>query len=272
MKKLLVLIFTVCIINSCSESGSSNDEGLYEAPRVRSYTTYISQNSVTLNGFIDFSNIFFQESDTYKVGFIFRTGDENDSSNDQVIELEGDVEYYNGTYAFNYGMDSLEPNTTYYYTAHSKNGSSEKEDWKSFTTSAIPCAFQQDNYYSLSSVSSGAWQNAYVEITDPQCCDDGNVGFRFGNWPNIIEIKFNELNNGYPNTGQYFGVDYEFDITYIERELVKSTNQVLIGESISTPESELFVNNDGERITLTFCNTVFRSGNTLNGKVSVLIP
>ena len=79
------------------------------------------------------------------------------------------------------------------------------------------------------------------------------------------------MNNGYPKTEQYFGVNYEFDISYIQRELVKSSNKVLM-EYDSTPETELFINNDGERITLIFCNTILRDGNTLNGKVSVKIP
>jgi hypothetical protein len=62
-----------------------------------------------------------------------------------------------------------------------------------------------------------------------------------------------------------------FDITYIERELTKSTNQVLIG-SQSTPETSLFVENDGNTFTLLFCDTVLRDGTVLNGKISVEIP
>lgn len=80
------------------------------------------------------------------------------------------------------------------------------------------------------------------------------------------------MNDGYPKTGQYFGVNYKFDASYIQRELVKSTNQVLIESTHSTPETELFVNNDGERITLIFCNTLLRDGRTLDGKVSIKIP
>lgn len=272
MKKLLAFLIIIFVINSCSESDSPIDEEsqeiqIYDAPAVRSYVTFISQNSVTLNGFINHSNIYFPESDAFKVGFTFRAGNENDSSNDQVIELEGNVDYYTGLYIFNHTINGLEPSTTYYYTANTKNGSSEKDDWESFTTSDIPCSYTRDNYYSIS----GDWKTANVEISDPQCCDDGNVGFKFGNWPNIYEINFNELESRYPNTGQYFGVNYEFDISHIQRELVKSTNQVLIG-SRSTPETELFVENDGETITLIFCNTVLRDGTILNGKVSVEIP
>jgi hypothetical protein len=281
MKKFIALLFVLLAFNSCGESDASSDDmvsedddknddktEIYEAPRVLSYVTYISQQSVTLNGFIDYSNIFFQESDAYNVGFIFRSGDENDSSNDQVITLEGEVPYFNGTYNFDHNIDGLEPNTTYYYSAFTKNGSSEKDNWKSFTTSEIPCDHVQDNYYSVS----GEWRNATVEITDPLCCSDGNVGFRFGRWPDIYEINFNEQDNGYPKTGQYFGVDYEFDITNIQRELVRSTNQVLMPETDSTPETELFVNNDGKTITIIFCNTTLRNGDVLNGKVSVEIP
>ncbi|AXP82925.1 hypothetical protein CJ739_3866 [Mariniflexile rhizosphaerae] len=269
MNKLLAFLAIVCIMTSCSEKETETEtgKGIYEAPYVTSYTTYISENSVRLNGFIDLSNRAFLSADTYKVGFIFRAGDENDSSNDQVIELEGKVDYYTGTYVFSHDIDSLEPNTTYYYTAYTINGSDGKDNWISFTTSAIPCAFEKDNYYSFA----GTWKSANVEITDPNCCSDGNVGFRFGTWPDIFEIRFNELNNGYPKTGQYFGVNYEFDISNIQRELVKSSNQALM-EYYSTPETELFVNNDGERLTLIFCNTILRDGNTLNGKVSVKIP
>lgn len=268
MKKLLTFLFVISLINSCSDSSSSDEDSqIYDAPNVRSYVTYTSQSSVTLNGFIDHSNIVFPEPDTFKTSFIFRAGDENDATNDQLFELEGEVDYYNGTYKFNHPINNLDPNTTYYYTARTKNGSSEEVDWESFTTSAISCTYTQNNYYSMD----GTWQSANVQIDDPLCCDEGNVRFRFGNWPNIFEINFNELEGGYPNTGQYFGVDYNFDITYLNRELVKSTNQVLIG-SKSTPETSLFVENDGTTITLIFCNTILRNGTVLNGKVSASIP
>jgi len=253
-------------MSSCSND--DQDEGvLYDAPYVRSYTTYTSQNSVRLNGFIDQSNIVFREVDTYKVGFILRAGDQNDSTNDQIIELTDNVEYYTGTYNFSHNIDSLEPNTTYYYTAYTKNGASKEYNWNSFTTSAIACTYSQDNYYSIA----GIWNSANVEINDPNCCDEGNIEFQFGGWPNIIRVHFNELNNGYPKTGQYFGVEGGFDISNIEKELVKSSNQVWI-EYYSTSETELFVDNDGVTITLIFCNTTFNNGDILNGKVSVDIP
>lgn len=266
MKKTLVFLFILCLISSCSDDDSQEVQ-IYDTPIVRSYVTYISQNSVTLNGFIDHSNRAFLDSDTFKVGFIFRVGNENDSSNDQIIELDEDVDYYTGTYKFNHIVDALVPNTTYYYTAFTKNGSSEDYDWESFTTSAISCTYTQNNTYNVS----GTSYSANVEVSSPICCDNGNVRFRFGNWPNIYEIDFNELDNGYPKTGQYFGIDYMFDISYIERELTKSNNEVLIG-SKSTPETELFVENDGVTITLIFCDTVLRNGDVLNGKISVLIP
>ncbi|WP_299442577.1 fibronectin type III domain-containing protein [uncultured Aquimarina sp.] len=271
MKKLITFVCISCMLYSCSESdifGDGDEDAIYNAPNVRSYTTYTSQNAVSLNGFINHENVVFQQQDTYTTGFIFRTGDAQDSSNDQIIELEGEVEYYNGFYKFNHTIDGLTPNTTYHYTAFTKNGPTEETDWESFTTSAIACTYDQDNYYSIS----GTWRDANVEITNPSCCGDGNVGFRFGIWPDIFQINFNELSGGYPKTGQYFGVDYEFKGTHIQRELVKSTNQVLIDNGDSTPETELFVNNDGQKITLIFCDTQLRNGGVLNGKVSAAIP
>jgi len=298
MKNLLALLFIVCTIVSCSKSetpvdkdevlddketvneddSSDNDEtsnddstqenAIYEAPATGSYVTYISQNSVTLNGFIDHSNKGFLEDDSFKRGFIFRGEDETDSSNDQVIELEGEIEYFTGTYSFDYDIDSLEPNTTYHYASFTKNGASEKDHWQSFTTSAMPCSYDTDNYYNNDY---DFWKDATVQITDGACCGDGSIGFKFGSWPNTFEIRFNEKDNGYPKTGQYFGIDYEFSGTHIEKDLVLSTNQVLIGNN-STPETELFVINDGEKITLVFCNTQLRDGSTLEGKVSVTIP
>lgn len=275
MKKLFAFLFVLCAITSCSDSSSSSsdddgsqDNAIYDAPNVRSYVTYTSQNSVMLNGFIDHSNIFFSEEDSYKTGFIFRAGDENDSSNDEIIELEGEVDYYNGFYNFNHAIEGLEPNTTYYYTAYTKNGASEEDDWGEFTTSEIPCTYAQNNYYSID----GVWQTeSNPELTSPQCCDEGNVGIRFGHWPDIFEVNFYEIDADYPITAQYFGIDYMFDITYIERELTKSNNQVLIG-SKSTPETSLFVENDGNTLTLIFCDTVLRDGTVLNGKISVAIP
>ena len=269
MKKIIIFLFALTFFNSCSDSSndaSQENEGS-EVPPVRSYVTYISQNSVTLNGVIDNSNNYYQGPGTYKVGFVFRAGDQNDSSNDRVILVDENVEYEATIRTFSTNINSLESNTTYYYTCYTKNGIYEDDDWKSFTTSNIPCTYAQNNYVSIS----GVWQNMSVEIMDPQCCDSGNVGFRFGTWPNIYEVNFNELNNGYPRTGQYFGVDYSFDISGYNREVVKSSNQVLIG-NISTPGTELFVNNDGVTLTLIFCNTVLRNGKILNGKVSVLIP
>jgi len=259
-------------MNSCSDSDPFDDDisqgtEPIDAPYVRSYTTYISQNSVTINGFVDNINNAYSGPQTYSVGFIFRSGDEFDSSNDIEIELPGDAGYYSNQRTFSTDISSLEPNTTYYYTCYTKNGYKEENDWESFTTSAIACTYAQDNYYSTS----GTWNSANVEIIDPNCCDEGNVEFQFGVWPNIIRIHFNELNNGYPKTGQYFGVESGFDISYIEKELVKSSNQVWV-EYYSTSETELFVNNDGETITLSFCNMIFNNGDILNGKVSVNIP
>jgi len=293
MKNLLTILCITFFISSCSKSDATNDidtsqelealndvdtsddvdtsaenPSFYDAPSASSYTTYISQNSVTLNGFIDYSNRAFPDPDTYEAGFIFRGVDENDSSNDQVFKLEEEIPYFTGTYSFEQDITSLEPNTTYYYTNYTKNGSSEKSDWQSFTTSSMPCTYDKDNYYNNNY---DRWKDATVRITDGACCGDGNIGFEFGTWPNTFEIRFNEKENGYPQTGQYFGIDYRFSSTHIEKDLVLSTNQVLIGNS-STPETELFVENDGQRITLIFCNTVLRDGSTLEGKVSVLIP
>ncbi len=116
MKKLLTFLCLMCVLYSCNEGdlfSDGNEDAIYDAPCVRSYTTYISQNSVTLNGFIDYENIVFQEPDTYTVGFIFRGGNAQDSSNDQVIELEEEVAYYNGFYNYSHAFDGLTPNTTY---------------------------------------------------------------------------------------------------------------------------------------------------------------
>jgi len=279
MKKLIYILFIACIFYSCSDSSDSpidlpqeiqdlQETPIYDAPSVRSYVTYTSTSSVTLNGFIDNSNFAFPDPDTYKVGFVFRMGDQNDSSNDQVIELDGEVDYFNGFYDFNYAIDGLEPNTTYYYTAFTRNGDSENDDWEEFTTSDFACTHPQDNYYSIN----GNWYTASnPELINPQCCDEGNVRIRFGIWPDIFDVSFYELDAGYPITAQYFGVDYMFDISYIQREITKSTNQVLIGGS-STPDTEVFVENNGENLTIIFCNSVLRNGDILNGKVSVDLP
>jgi len=267
MKKLIYFLFTLTFFNSCSISDISNEDELAEVPPVRSYVTYISQNSVTLNGVIDNTNNYYQGPGTYIVGFVFRTGDINDSSNDQVILVDENVDYEPYKTYFSTNINSLQPNTKYYYTCFTRNGNYEKNDWAEFTTSEIPCTYSQNNYISVS----GIWQNVSVEINDPLCCDEGNFGIRFGTWPNIYEINFNELNNGYPNTGQYFGIDYRFDISDYNKEVVKSSNQVLIGNN-STPNTKLFVNNDGVTLTIIFCNTTLRNGKILNGKVSVALP
>ncbi len=190
----------------------------------------------------------------------------------QVIKVADKVPFEPGKKVFSTKIDSLTPNTTYYYTCYTKNHSKREEDWQSFTTSDVPCTYSQDNYYSYA----GRWHTANVQITSPICCDSGNIGFRFGIWPNIFNVNFNEINGEYPKTGQYFGVNYGFDISDNHRELDKSTNQVLIGGdgslSDSTPQTSIFVVNDGQKITLIFCNTMFRDGYRLNGKVSVDIP
>lgn len=269
MKKLLALLCVVCLFNSCDvvDKITGEDEEPSDVPNVKSYVTYTSQNETTLNGFIDNSNNYYQGEDTYKVGFIFRTGNENDDSNDETIYVDEAVEYTASMRKYNTDISSLEPNTTYYYTCFTENGDNIKYDWESFTTSDIPCTYSQNNYYSIN----GTWRSDYIDITDPQCCDKGNVGFRFGNWPNIYEINFNELDNGYPSTGQYSGVEYGFDISHIQRDLVKSTNQVFM-EYYSDAETQLFVENDGNTLTLIFCDTVLKNGDILNGKMSVSIP
>jgi hypothetical protein len=274
MKKIIWILVIISFFYSCNsdsngESGGPDDVVIQdrEVPRPRSYTTYTSQNSLTLNGFIDNSNNYFQGSGTYKVGFIFRTANANNTTNQQVIMVNESVAYKPYKEYFKTTINSLAPNTKYFYTCFTKNGSFEEYDWEEITTSAIPCSQTQNNYVSIS----GTWSTVSPIINDPLCCDEGNFGIRFGSWPNIYEINFNELDNGLPRTGQYFGVDYEFDISDFSKEVVKSSNQVLIGSS-STPATKLFVTNDGTTLTIIFCNTTLRSGSILNGKVSVAIP
>ncbi len=79
MKNILSFILILFFLGSCTD-GFNSDDDPSDVPPVKSYTTYISQNSVTLNGFIDNSYNEYQGSDTYKVGFVFRT-DRNDTSN-----------------------------------------------------------------------------------------------------------------------------------------------------------------------------------------------
>lgn len=270
MKKIFVFLVFLNVLNSCGSDDAAADttHPASEVPPVRSYTTYTTQNSVSLNGVIDNTNNMYQGPGTYKVGFVFRTGTATNTTDEQVVYVNQNVEYQPYKEYFSTNITALMPNTKYFYTCFSKNGDYKEEDWEELTTSETPCTHAQNNYISID----GTWQNVSVEINDsPICCDEGNFGIRFGTWPNIYEVNFNELNDGYPRTGQFFGVDYEFDITDYNKEVVKSSNQVLIGDE-STPATELFVNNDGTTLTVIFCNTILRDGTILNGKVSVAIP
>ncbi|MBK8601005.1 MAG: hypothetical protein IPN80_11105 [Flavobacterium sp.] len=270
MKKIIWILVIITSFYSCSSNSDSSDDGSTqdsEVPIPRSYTTYTSQNSVTLNGVIDNSSNYYQGPGTYKVGFIFRTGNAENTENQQFIIVDESVAYTPEIAYFKTTINSLAPNTKYFYTCFTKNGVYEEDDWEELTTSEVPCVQTQNNNVNIS----GTWSTVYPEINDPSCCDEGNFGIRFGTWPNIYEINFNELENGLPKTGQYFGVDYEFDISYYNMQVVKSSNQVLIG-SKSTPNTKLFVNNNGTTLTIIFCNTTLRDGSILNGKVSVDIP
>lgn len=272
MKKI-IWILAITFFYSCSSSDSdsdSTDDGSTiesEVPYPRSYTTYTSQNSVTLNGVIDNSNNYYQGPGTYKVGFIFRTGSATNTENQQYIIVDESVAYAATIAYYKTTINSLAPNTKYFYTCFTKNGMYEKDDWEEVTTSEIPCTQTQNNYMNIA----GTWTTVSPEISDPTCCTEGNFGIRFGTWPNIYEVNFNELDNGIPKTGQYFGVDYAFDISDYNQQVVKSSNQVLIGSS-STPDTKLFVTNNGTTLTIIFCNTTLRNGSILNGKVSVAIP
>jgi len=271
MKKIFASLLLLTVLNSCSDSSDSSSNATgegSEVPTPRSYTTYTSQNSVTLNGYINNDNNYYQGPGTYKVGFIFRTGSADNTANQQVVVVNENVAYEPYRAYYNTPITGLEPNTKYYYTCYTENGNYRAEDWEEVTTSAVPCTYAQNNYISIN----GTWQSVSPEINDsPLCCDSGNFGITFGTWPNIYDVNFNELNDGYPHTGQFFGVDYEFDITDYNKEVVKSSNQVLIGNR-STPNTKLFVNNDGTTLTVIFCNTTLRDGTVLNGKVSVAIP
>lgn len=275
MKKFLVFLVFLNVLNSCSTGDATPVTPTTpvtqarDVPPPRSYTTFTSQNSVTLNGVIDNTNNYYQGPGTYKVGFVFRTGSVSNTANEQVIVVNGDVAYqYLYRDYFKTNITGLTPNTKYFYTCYTENGTYRKEDWEEFTTSEIPCTQAQNNYISIN----GTWQNVSVQIENsPICCVDGNFGITFGSWPNIYEVNFNELNDGYPRTGQFFGIDYGFDISDYNKEVVKSSNQVLIGDR-STPATKLFVNNNGSTLTVIFCNTILRDGTVLNGKVSVAIP
>ena len=85
MKKTIWILVIISLFYSCSSNSESDspDDGSTqdsEIPYPRSYTTYTSQNSVTLNGVIDNSNNYYQGPGTYKVGFIFRTDNATVSS------------------------------------------------------------------------------------------------------------------------------------------------------------------------------------------------
>lgn len=268
MKKIICIVL-ISFFYSCSSSSSSDDNTPEdsEVPSPRSYVTYIAQNSVTLNGVINNSSNYYQGPGTYQVGFIFRTGSADNTENQQTIIVNEAVAYEPLIAYYKTTINSLSPNTKYFYTCYTKNGVYQKDDWNEFTTSAIPCTQTQNNYVNIS----GTWTSVTPTINSTSCCDQGNFGIRFGRWPDIFEINFNELENGLPKTGQYFGVDYRFDISDYNKEVVKSSNQVLIGD-LSTPDTSLFVTNNGTTLTITFCNTTLRDGSILNGKVSVAIP
>ena len=272
MKKTIWILVIISLFYSCSSNSESDspDDGSTqdsEIPYPRSYTTYTSKNKSNFISSWSLIIVITVINNSIKCYRILRTDNATNTDNQQFIIVDETVAYAATIAYYKTTINSLAPNTKYFYTCFTKNGIYEKEDWEEFTTSEIPCTQTQNNYVNIS----GTWSTVSPTINDTSCCNEGNFGIKFGSWPNIYEVNFNELNNGLPKTGQYFGVDYAFDISGYNIQVVKSSNQVLIGSS-STPNTKLFVTNNGTTLTIIFCNTTLRDGSILNGKVSVAIP
>lgn len=198
-------------------------------------------------------------------GVVISTSDSPTINDIKIIEGERLGVFYNN-YTF------FEANTTYFFRAFATNskGTGYGEQY-SFTTGNEPlCSPSQENFVDTGLI---PLTINNVELSHPSYgFDEGNVEYATFSNSSVarIFVQFNEIDQNHPQNGEYEVVSGEFDgNTHLSEGKAKLyiSNFSGIGGGVADAGTNFFVENDGTKVTIIFCDTPVGQY-TLNGKFS----
>lgn len=163
--------------------------------------------------------------------------------------------------------------TTYYYRAYAINeiGVGYGQTYQFTTNAEAACDPVKDNFIDT--------KTAQINISDVDLSfpsygfDEGNLQFEATSFSSTIRIRvqFNELNQVFPQTGQYTTIQGDFDGQY---NLSNGSAKLYLidygigsqGGATAAPGTVFYVENSGTELTIIFCDTPLGEPYILNGK------
>lgn len=241
----------------------------YILPVVETYEpSSIQINSATLGGIVLTEG----GRDVSEYGVVWSTTNPPTINDNKVIKGNRLGEFYDSYVEF-------QSNTKYYYAAYaiSEIGVGYGKVFDFTTQVDIPCNPTINNFVNLST-SQISIDN--VEVSYPSYSfGDGNIQFNTSTYSStaIIKVQFDELNNNFPLSGEYtvtnssdFGSNINLSKGYAKLYIV-DWGWGSAGNATAIPGTKFYVNNDGTKIEIIFCNTPVGSQYLLNGKFVVNI-
>lgn len=257
MRKIILLIFSL-IFFTCEIVNID-----YLKPIIITYQpTSILTNSVVLSGQV------FGEGgkDITEYGAVWSETFPPTIQDNKMVEGER-VGYFNKRY------EGFKSNTTYYYAAYGINevGVGYGSVYEFKTNPEPSCNPTINNLINLGngniSMNNIEFENSSLEF------NDGNLQFETKTTGSTLKItlNFNEINGGFPLTGEYLTVS-NFD-----NQSIKSNGEVKLsitdfgfgslGGGKASEGQKIYIENDGSNnITFIYCNVNVSDKYTLNGK------
>ncbi|WP_410006364.1 hypothetical protein [Aequorivita nionensis] len=204
--------------------------------------------------------------DVTEYGLVWSTGDSPTINDDKLIKGER-------LGAFSDLIGGFTNATTYYYRAYAINevGIGYGQTYQFTTNAQTACDPQIDNFIDT--------DTAQINITDVDLTfpsygfDEGNLQFETTSYSSSIKIRvqFNEINQEFPQTGQYTTIQGDFDGQY---NLSNGSAKLYLidygigsqGGATAAPGTVFYVENNGTDLTIIFCDTPLGEPYVLNGK------
>lgn len=263
MKKLFV--FVILFLMSCEVENYN-----YIVPVVETYeASSVQINSATLGGIVLSEG----GKDVSEYGVVWSTSNPPTINDNKEIKGARLGEFYDSYVTF-------QPNTKYFYAAYAINevGVSYGQIGNFTTQVEIPCNPTTNNYINLST-SQIAINN--VDVTYPSYSfGDGNIQFETSTSSSTarITVQFDEVDRNFPLTGEYtvtnspnFGSNINLSEGYAKL-FITDWGWGSAGHATAVVGTKFYVENDGTKVNVIFCNTPVGTQYVLNGKFSVTIP
>ncbi|MGV7107117.1 hypothetical protein [Flavobacterium sp. U410] len=263
MRKIIVLF--VLFLVSCEVENYN-----YIVPVVETYEPGSVQiNSASLGGIVLSEG----GKDVTEYGLVISTNS-NPTVNDIKIEVGSRLGEFYTIYT------GLESSTKYYYTVYAINeiGVGYGKVYEFTTGTDIPCQPSTDNYVNLTTSQININN---VDVTYPSYSfGEGNLQFETLTYSSTARIKvnFDEIGRNYPLTGEYtvtnssdFGSNINLSQGYAKLS-INDWGYGGYGGAIASPGTKFYVENNGETMSIIFCNTPVGTQYVLNGKFTLNVP